>query len=302
MKEQTKPTVIIGIPAFNEEANIGTLIADLLKQREQDFMLDKIVVCSDGSNDATCSIVRSFVDSRIELIDNTDRKGKAARENQMLEKSASDIFILLDADIIFHYSLFINDLIQPLLYDSADFVSGKIMPLQGTGLVDRALQVSMDIKSYIYERFNNGLNVYTCYGPARAFNKKAYSQLHFDKIVAEDAYSYFYCIQKGLRYAFVPEAEYYVKLPETTQDHQKQSVRFMKSIAELEDIFGKDFVRREYAIPFYLYIFGIVKAVFSSPVYSFIYVLLNIQTKYIALTAPKPKVNWEMVNSSKGLK
>ncbi len=298
----TKPTVTIGIPAYNEAANIGALLTELLKQREQDYTLEKIIVCSDGSSDATCAIVREFVDPRILLLDNSDRKGKAARQNQMIEHCSSDIFILLDADILFYYSLFINDLIQPLLTDSANFVSGKIMPMVGKGIIERALQVSMDIKSYIYEHFNNGINVYTCYGPARAFNRKAYSVLHFEQVVAEDAYSYFYCITRGMRFAFVPQAQYFVKLPDTTVDHQKQSVRFMKSIAELEMLFGKDFVRKEYAIPFYLYIFGILKSIATSPFYAFVYALLNVQTKWVALRAPKPKVTWDMVNSSKGLK
>lgn len=297
-----RPTVTIGIPAYNEAANIGSLVSELLKQREQDYCLEKIIVCSDGSSDATCEIVRGFVDPRILLLDNSDRKGKAARQNQMIAYCDSDIFILLDADIIFYYSLFINDLVQPLLSDQADFVSGKIMPMVGKGMVERALQVSMDIKSYIYEHFNNGFNVYTCYGPARTFSKKAYSVLHFEQVVAEDAYSYFYCVTRGLRYGFVPTAQYYVKLPDTTTDHQKQSVRFMKSIAELESIFGREFVQKEYAIPFYLYLFGIMKAIVYSPFYAFVYALLNIQTKLVAMRAPKPKVTWDMVSSSKGLK
>lgn len=301
-KTIVRPTVTIGIPAYNEAANIGNLLSELLKQREESFTLEKIIVCSDGSDDSTSSIVREFVDSRIDLLDNSDRKGKAFRQNQILDRTTSDILIILDADILFYYSLFINDLIQPILYDSADFVSGKIMPLNGTRMVDKALQVSMNIKSYIYEHFNNGLNVYTCYGPARAFNKKAYSQLRFEKVVAEDAYSYLFCVTHGLRYSFVPSAQYYIKLPDTTQDHQKQSVRFIKSIAELEGMFGKEFVRNAYAIPFHLYLIGIGKSIVSSPFYAFIYVLLNLQSKLVALTAPKPKVTWDMANSSKGLK
>jgi glycosyltransferase involved in cell wall biosynthesis len=297
-----KPTVTIGIPAYNEASNIGQLLTELLKQREEGFIFDKIMVCSDGSSDETCSIVRDFVDTRIMLIDNSDRKGKASRQNQMIELCSSDIFVLLDADILFYHSLFIHDLVMPLVCGEADFVSGKIMPISGTNYVDRALQVSMDIKSYMYEHFNQGLNVYTCYGPARGFTKKAYSVLHFETVVAEDAYSYLFCIKKGLKYSFVPAAQYFVKLPENVKDHQKQSVRFMKSIVELETIFGKEFVTQEYAIPLNLYIAGIVKALFSSPFYSFIYVLLNIQTKFVALTAPKPKVTWDMANSSKGLK
>lgn len=297
-----KSTITIGIPAYNEAENIGRLLTELLKQREVNFELERIIVCSDGSSDETCAIVDEFLDPRITLIDNSDRKGKAYRQNQIIEACSTDILVLLDADIIFYYSLFINDLVTPLIDNEADFVAGKIRSLEGSSLVDKSLYVSMDIKAYIYEKLRGGRNVYTCYGPARAFSKNAYSVLKFDQVVAEDAYSYLYCIKRNLRYQFVSNAQYYIKLPNNIVDHQKQSIRFMKSISELENIFGKEFVHAEYDIPYYLYALGIIRAIFTSPFYSFVYTILNVQTKYKALFAGNPKVTWDMVSSSKRLK
>ena len=38
--------VTIGIPAYNEEANIAFLLEDILKQRQETFQLKKILVIS----------------------------------------------------------------------------------------------------------------------------------------------------------------------------------------------------------------------------------------------------------------
>ena len=42
--------IIIGVPAFNEEKNIGSLIVNLKKK------YDHVLVCDDGSSDTTANI------------------------------------------------------------------------------------------------------------------------------------------------------------------------------------------------------------------------------------------------------
>ena len=48
-----KLTVTIGIPAYNEEANVRNLLVSLLAQKETNFKLQEIIVVSDGSTDKT---------------------------------------------------------------------------------------------------------------------------------------------------------------------------------------------------------------------------------------------------------
>jgi len=50
-------TVSIGIPAYNEEANIGKLLSSLIKQKEAGFIIKEIIVVSDQSTDKTDEIV-----------------------------------------------------------------------------------------------------------------------------------------------------------------------------------------------------------------------------------------------------
>ena len=53
-KEAQKLKVIVGIPAFNEEKNIAVLITKLKE------ITDKIIVCNDGSTDATSIIAKEL--------------------------------------------------------------------------------------------------------------------------------------------------------------------------------------------------------------------------------------------------
>ena len=48
-----KQTVTIGIPAYNEEQNIGVLLSKLLAQKQIHYKLKEILIYLDGSIDHT---------------------------------------------------------------------------------------------------------------------------------------------------------------------------------------------------------------------------------------------------------
>ena len=49
----TIPTVTIALSAYNEAENIGRFLQSVLEQKENGFILEKILVISDGSDDST---------------------------------------------------------------------------------------------------------------------------------------------------------------------------------------------------------------------------------------------------------
>jgi len=52
--------VTVGVPAYNEERNIGKLLSTLLQQRTYSVRIDEIIVVSSGSTDKTDTIVEEF--------------------------------------------------------------------------------------------------------------------------------------------------------------------------------------------------------------------------------------------------
>lgn len=224
-----KPTITIGIPAYNEEVSIGNLIKSLLAQKENSFELKKIIVSSDGSTDETAKIVREFKSNKILLLDNKKRRGQSYGQNQIIKLCDSDILILLNADIVLKDLLFLYKITYPIIKKNSDLVSCDLEPIEPITSIEKVLYISTKIKNSIYKSYKNSLNIYTCHGSARAFSKRLYSKLNFKNIVAEDAYSYLFCILNNFKYSYTTKTKVLFKLSHNLVDHEKQSVRFFKS-------------------------------------------------------------------------
>src|SRR3989338_5892127 len=93
-------TVTIGIPAYNEAGNIGQLLKALLKQKQAGWVLEKIMVVSDASEDKTDIIVKQFKDKRIRLLRNLQRIGQAESQNRIIDECDSDVLVLMNADVL----------------------------------------------------------------------------------------------------------------------------------------------------------------------------------------------------------
>jgi len=95
--------VSVIIPAYNAQDLIGHAIRSVLKQTWQDF---EIVVCDDGSTDATSRQVESLIrqDSRIRMLRNAANRGVSYARNAAIEAAAGDWIALLDADDYYHPS------------------------------------------------------------------------------------------------------------------------------------------------------------------------------------------------------
>ncbi|MCK4915237.1 MAG: glycosyltransferase family 2 protein, partial [Candidatus Eisenbacteria sp.] len=87
-------TASVGVMAYNEEQNIGKLLAALTGQSVQNVEIRQIIVVSSGSTDRTDDIVREWVakDERISLIRQESREGKASAINLFLDAAEADIF------------------------------------------------------------------------------------------------------------------------------------------------------------------------------------------------------------------
>ncbi len=296
-----KPTVSIGIPAFNEEANISYLIKDLLIQKYDGFTLDAIIISSDGSTDATVSKVKKIKSKKLIVLDNKDRKGRILRQTQIMQKVNSDILVLLDADIQIKDSKFLEKIINPMVKSNADLTSVSVEELPVKTLLGRILDASMKYKKYIFENYNRGNNLYTCHGRARAFSKKLYKKINFKNIVAEDAYSYMYAVSNGFKYQFVRSTQVFYKLPESFDDHEKQSIRFFQSMSQLENEFGHQKFTNENYLNTKLLLKALIKYIFINPLV-LAYFLIALFLKLKSTIRKNTITTWTVSTSSKVLR
>lgn len=91
------PNVSLLIAAYNEEAEIAKRIENALAM---DYPKDRleIVIASDGSDDKTCKIARSYAEQGVTLFDYTERTGKPAVLNRSVPRLHGDIVVFSDAN------------------------------------------------------------------------------------------------------------------------------------------------------------------------------------------------------------
>lgn len=91
--------VTIGIPAYNEEKNIGKLLKKLSKEKFE-FKLDTIIVVASGCTDKTEIIVEKFAkkNKKIKLLSEKIRRGKTTAINLILKNTNSKIIVFVDGD------------------------------------------------------------------------------------------------------------------------------------------------------------------------------------------------------------
>ena len=174
-----KRTVTIGIPVYNEANAVIALVGDLLRQKTKSVTVTKIIAACDGCTDDTVKQLKKASNKHLQILDNSTRRGKAFRLNQISKLAQSDILVILDGDVRVKDDLFIEKMVSPIVGSQADLVGAQVLELDPQTVIQKILATSMDFKRQLFESKNQGNNVYTCHGRARAFSKKLYKQLVF---------------------------------------------------------------------------------------------------------------------------
>jgi polyisoprenyl-phosphate glycosyltransferase len=116
VKEMFMKTAAV-VPAFNEEATIGPVI-EVLKQAKS---INDIVVVSDGSTDRTARIARQ---KGVIVVDLKENVGKGGAMKSGLDKTAAEIVVFLDADLVGLTKRHVEDLVRPVVAGNADMTIG----------------------------------------------------------------------------------------------------------------------------------------------------------------------------------
>lgn len=242
------PTISIGISAYNEEANIISLITSLLSQSGK-FTLTELIIVSDGSTDRTVLSVQMFKDPRIRLFIHETRYGKIQGVNEIVEQAQGDILILLDADVLPTNTNFISYIIDPFIKNNKiGLVGADVIPMHSEAFLEKVFSYSHIYKQSIYKKLNNGNNIYLCHGRAHAFSKSFYSRSKWINDLPEDAQSYLFCIQEKYEFSFASRAKVLFRSPKTLTDHAKQHYRFRAGKKQLQMYFSPFFLDKQYYI------------------------------------------------------
>ncbi|HSW88727.1 MAG TPA: glycosyltransferase family 2 protein [Candidatus Saccharimonadales bacterium] len=281
-----KKTVSICIPAYNEEHNMDNILKQVYSQTQKEFVIEQVVVVSDGSTDNTVKIAQKYKNLGVKIIEGRVNRGQTCRQNEIIALTSSDILVLLNADLLLGDNEVIARLIDPIL-NGADLSAQWARPLPPHTFMERILYAGFELKYFVYKHHKNGNNIYTCVGHMRALSRKFYSHVTFPKVSdGEDQYLYLACIKGGYRYEYTHASNVYFKLPDNFEDYKKYAVRIFQTQKKFGDVFSEELVRSERALPLDLRLRGCIYALLKYPFYTLPYILLHIVMQRWALIKP----------------
>jgi biofilm PGA synthesis N-glycosyltransferase PgaC len=217
--------------AYNEEANIGHLLGAVLNQQFQQCQLSQIVVVASGCTDKTVEIAKAYArqDSRLEVIVQPERKGKASAINLFLEQAKEEILLVESGDTIPSLDCY-EALLFPFLDPQVGMTGARPVPVNDP-------RTFMGFCVHFLWQLHHGLACkYPKLGELIAF-RNLIRQIPEDTAVDEASIEQ---IITGLHYklCYAPQAIVYNKGPETLSDFIKQRRRIANGHMHLKQSKG----------------------------------------------------------------
>ncbi|MBA7708226.1 Undecaprenyl-phosphate 4-deoxy-4-formamido-L-arabinose transferase [subsurface metagenome] len=202
MVKPSQPKILVGMPAYNEERYIGSVV---LKVQQY---ADEVIVLDDGSTDNTSEIARL---AGATVMRHEENKGYGAAIQSLLaeaKKKGSDILIILDADSQ-HNPDEIPSLIKPIISEGFDLVIGSRK--QQKGQIPTYRRTGLRVLSY-FSGILSREKVFDSESGFRALSPKAVAELKLKEcgfavvteMIADAA-------EKGLKITEVPISIAYTK-------------------------------------------------------------------------------------------
>ncbi len=166
-------TVIVGLPMYNEEETIGTVVT-----LSKDYV-DHVVCVDDGSSDSSARIAEACGAIVHRHRVNRGYGGALKSLFQIAKEMNADVLVILDSDGQ-HDPSSIPSLIEPIINGEADFVIGSRF-VEGGNTEDMPAYRRLGIKVITAaSNLSSDLDISDTQSGFRAFSRKAIERLRFD--------------------------------------------------------------------------------------------------------------------------
>jgi cellulose synthase/poly-beta-1,6-N-acetylglucosamine synthase-like glycosyltransferase len=289
---------MVGIPAFNEEKNIGKLLDFLIKDVPKE--VEAVCVVSSGSTDRTDEIVVSHQekDSKIRLITEPVRGGKASAVNVLLNVAEKyDVVILLGADNLPKRGS-MKRLINALRDGKVDIVGGRPVPVND---IDDIIGFCVHLLWNLHHLFS--LRTAKVSGELMAFRTGVVSEIP-QTIVNDDVYVQSLFQIKGYKVGYCPEALVYLRGPSTMRDFLRQRRRVFWGHLQIKNLLGKKVSTMKW--PGWSFLFEAsptvgIKAIFYILAFMTLQGIALLSSVWSRFLKEKPPYQWEIVKTTKSL-
>lgn len=299
-----KVTLSVGIPAYNEEKNIGNLLKTIIDQKQLSYKIESVYVICDGCTDKTVEIVEGFSKKHnfVKAIEKNDRGGKASASNMIYRLNKSDYILTIDADMIFAKDDDIESMIREITKDiNLNFVGPRHCPIPAKSFMGKLAVVSYLSFEDAYLKLNGGNNFYAVMGAYLLTKKFAKTIKYPAGAQADQSILYAWATRKNKNgFNLIKEANVLFRTVTTFRDWRILGVRSVISDkANTAKFFGEE-ILKEYYMPRRLFIASLLKWFFKSPFYMTGSIIMNIYIRKFPLKEKMPVGGiWEMTQSSK---
>lgn len=301
MKKQKKLTVTIGIPAYNEERSISSVIDDIFSQSKNNYHLSKVIVISDASTDLTVNLLKekSSKHKEIEVIDRSTRVGKPEILNQIMKLCTSDILIVLDADIRLTDRNTFELLIDPIIKDQADVTWPKHAAMGARTIVQKLANYGVGMWDELINELSEEKRAFHSFsGILRVYKRNVYRKIHFPNTKAEDVFNYIDMLKKKFRLKYIPLSTVYFENPETINDYMRQMSRFLTMPEDLSKYYSQSEIDRFFSIPAILRVNVTLKNLLKSPITTIEYITLHFVTHIVSKLSSVDSPLWVRIKKS----
>lgn len=298
-----KTSISIGIPVFNEQETIVSVVKSLLSQNRDSFILDRIIIVSDGSTDNTVSEIESnFGKSKtVKLIKSKKRLGKSARLLEIFSVNNSDKILIFDGDISIKDSRLVSKLIKQFKIKDVALVSGNTQPERPKSFFGRIWYANENLWYLTRKNYNNGNNLYNNSGQSIALTRDFAKRVFLPKnTIADQQFVYLSTIKENVKFKFVENAISYYIPPSTFRDIVLQIRRTINEGDFLGRHFGNDY-DKYFFMPFRFKIIGLLRALRRDPYFTTLAILLfNLLRLLVKSEDPLTKKGiWAVAESTK---
>jgi cellulose synthase/poly-beta-1,6-N-acetylglucosamine synthase-like glycosyltransferase len=207
-------SVSMVVAAYNEENTIEDKIKNSL---DLDYPKEKleIIVVESGSTDRTPEIVKEYKD--VKLLQQKERRGKAAAINFGKENAGGEIVIITDSNALFE-----KETVKRLISNFADskvggVVGNYVISNPSSSFTSRGEDFYFKIERFMRDMEGQIDSTVTFSGEITAFRKELIGKVREDSI-SEDMSMALAIRKKDYRVVYEPEAKVFEKGAETTED------------------------------------------------------------------------------------
>ena len=172
-RRRAKPHIVAGMPMYNEEETIGSVVTRALRY------VDEVICIDDGSSDASARIAEACGAT---VVRHRVNRGYGGALKTLFLRAAeldADALVILDSDGQ-HETKDIPKLLGPILNGSADFTIGSRF-VDGGGGTDMPAYRRLGIKVITAaSNLSSDLGIKDTQSGFRAFSKTALERLRFD--------------------------------------------------------------------------------------------------------------------------